>query len=235
MADRRTFDLKDTERIRSALLAYKLQQGIGAPKLALAIQTFLQHQYRVEPRRVSNFLAKAVKKPDDMFLGWCYDFLQSLPQWPELPDPAKRMAEGLIEFCGKYTGPDLSGRYDLALLSDPAAEPEPPFAEVIITADVGFWRIEERWIKRHIIADGVLIHSAGTTSVAVLKDRLTAFVTTVIMMPRDERIICRSQAQTLRYYDEIGLVSGQSNYGETALARLHDYGETALFRLDKQN
>jgi hypothetical protein len=178
------FDQHEQERIRYSLLRYKIAHGMGAPTLAKRISEANLIRPIVNQRRVSRFLAKQTD-PDDIFLGWCDTFLQSVPM---PPDPIWQLAKGLLGFCATGSAVDFSGSYTLAQ-SVPAvaenfwsiADPDIP-AKLTATADDGFWRLEERALHRKAIWDGVLINT-NTGGLAILKERMTCVTKTYTLRP----------------------------------------------------
>lgn len=169
------FDQLERSRIRRALLRYKIANCMKAPELATQISEVNRNHPIINPRRVSRFLANQ-HDSEDSFVGWCDTFLQSVPP---APDPLWQLAQGLYGFIGKITTSiDLSGSYTLSLLlpsvgqNSVAVSDTDVAAEMLVTWDDGFWRLEERAVHQNAIWDGVLVYTR-TGAFAILKERLT--------------------------------------------------------------
>jgi hypothetical protein len=171
MTIQQTFDQYERERIRYAVLRYKLSHGIGAPELATRISEANPHHPTVNQRRVSRFLAKK-HDPDPIFYGWCDTFLKSVPL---PPDPIFQLAKGLINFCGDESKNcfGFSGEYTLSIYDTSNNKNPEIFSKLTAVPDDGFWRLKEKAIQKNEIWDGVLTN-ARNGSLAVLKERLTS-------------------------------------------------------------
>jgi hypothetical protein len=189
MTSRPTFDLHERDRIRYSLLRYKIAHGIGAPMLAKRISEANLNCPIVNHKRVSRYLAKQ-HDPEDIFVGWCDTFLQSVPV---PPDPIWQLAKGLLGFCATGSAVDFSGSYTLSQAVPAVADSfwriaDPDIsAKLTATADDGFWRLEERALHRKAIWDGVLINT-NTGGLAILKERLTCVTKTYTLQPEGDVI-----------------------------------------------
>jgi hypothetical protein len=150
-------DLTEQDRVRRALMAYKMAHGIGTPRLSRRIKAAHPREAVVPVRTLSRFLAGERINP--MALMICATFLAQLPDKPTL---TQTLADTLKAFYAT-SPPDIQpGSYSVT-------EGQRLVSEVTLTPSDGFLVMKEM-AQPHAIYDGLLVNTG--TMIAILRDQL---------------------------------------------------------------
>jgi hypothetical protein len=192
-SEQKTFDAAERELIRSKLIRYMKDNGIGVPTLAERITASHPRKKEILIKTLQRFLAGNMRT-NDASVALCHRFAEGLA----VSDPIGALGERLAHFYGADAQRDYTGVY---LGDSPLVEKDFVGYEVsrktyiTISADAGFWRVKEKTfsILYNAVFDGVLV-SSGNTAVVVLKDRLTGLARNY-MLWRDNDYLIGSGAE----------------------------------------
>ena len=134
-------DAAERELIRQKLLCYMKDKRIGVPRLAELIQEAHPRKKEVTVKTLQRFLAGLIRT-NDASVAVCQHFAEHLTA----SDPVAKLGERLSIFYGTGNGRDYSGAYsgtsEFAMKSKGVQAPIS--SDIVISADVGFWRVQKR-------------------------------------------------------------------------------------------
>lgn len=154
------FDQAQREAIRTALLAYMKQHGIGVPRLGDRIKKHAPFGTQIPVKTLQRFLANKFWT-NDTYVGVLHNFVQANAQ----PDSIIAAGEGLSRFYGGPPLHDYSGSFTVYTSGAGVSE-------LTARREANYWRVKEVYVLAgRSVFDGILI-GCGYAALFVLKDRL---------------------------------------------------------------